>query len=149
MVIGLHRRGLFGEHVFEVGAGGLDRFDLMLCDEAHRTTGVTLAGHDESAFVRVHDDTYLAADRRLYMTATPRIYSEDTKTDAKNADAVLVSMDDEALYGPEFHRLGFGQAVEQGLLTDYKVLILTIDESVVAKTLQEGFALGEAGVGPG
>ncbi|CUU54980.1 Predicted helicase [Parafrankia irregularis] len=123
---------------------GMGRFDLVLCDEAHRTTGVTLSGHNESAFVRVHDDSYLAADRRLYMTATPRLYSEDTKADARQASAVLASMDDEAIFGPEFHRLGFGHAVEQGLLTDYKVLILTIDEGVVAKTLQEGLAAGES-----
>ncbi|MFJ8944265.1 DEAD/DEAH box helicase [Streptomyces sp. NPDC102395] len=123
---------------------GLPRFDLILCDEAHRTTGVTLAGHDESAFVRVHDDAYLGADRRLYMTATPRIYNEDTKADAKNAEAVLASMDNQQMFGPEFHRLGFGQAVEQGLLTDYKVLILTIDEGIVAKTLQQGIAGGSS-----
>ncbi len=128
--------------ISEAQKKGLPRFDLILCDEAHRTTGMTLAGHDESAFVRVHDNDYLAADRRLYMTATPRIYNEDTKTDAKNAAAVVASMDDEQTFGPEFHRLGFGRAVEHGLLTDYKVLILTIDEGVVAKTLQEGFAGG-------
>ncbi|MFI1013931.1 DEAD/DEAH box helicase [Streptomyces sp. NPDC020965] len=121
---------------------GLPRFDLILCDEAHRTTGVTLSGHDESAFVRVHDDSFIGADRRLYMTATPRVYNDDTKQDAKSAQAAVASMDDETKYGPEFHRLGFGKAVEQGLLTDYKVLILTIDEGVVAKTLQEGFAGG-------
>ncbi|WP_457455685.1 DEAD/DEAH box helicase [Streptomyces sp. TE5632] len=121
---------------------GLPRFDLILCDEAHRTTGVTLSGHDESAFVRVHDDSFIGADHRLYMTATPRVYNDDTKQDAKTADAAVASMDDESKYGPEFHRLGFGKAVEQGLLTDYKVLILTIDEDVVAKTLQEGFAGG-------
>ncbi|MFJ8435150.1 DEAD/DEAH box helicase [Kitasatospora sp. NPDC094019] len=121
---------------------GLGRFDLILCDEAHRTTGVTLAGADESAFVRVHDDTYLGSDRRLYMTATPRIYSEETQQQAKESSAAVVSMDREDLYGPEFHRLGFGKAVEQNLLTDYKVLILTVDEGVVAKTLQEGFAGG-------
>ncbi|MBP0459590.1 DEAD/DEAH box helicase [Streptomyces montanisoli] len=130
--------------VSEAQKKGLPRFDLILCDEAHRTTGVTLAGHDESAFVRVHDDAYLGADRRLYMTATPRIYNEDTKADAKNAAAVLASMDNEQMFGPEFHRLGFGQAVEQGLLTDYKVLILTIDEGVVAKTLQQGIAGGSS-----
>ncbi|QOC95156.1 damage-inducible protein [Micromonospora craniellae] len=122
---------------------GLARFDLVLCDEAHRTTGVTLAGHDESSFVRVHDDAYLGADRRLYMTATPRIYNEETKAEARNADAVLASMDDESTFGPEFHRLGFGKAVEQGLLTDYKVLILTVDEGRVARTLQQGLAGGE------
>lgn len=123
---------------------GMPRFDLILCDEAHRTTGVTLSGHDESAFVRVHDDSFIGADRRLYMTATPRVYSDDTKQEAKGASAAVASMDDETKYGPEFHRLGFGKAVEQGLLTDYKVLILTIDEGVVAKTLQEGFAGGDS-----
>lgn len=123
---------------------GLPRFDLILCDEAHRTTGVTLAGQDESAFVRIHDDTYIGGDRRLYMTATPRIYNEDTKAEARNADALLASMDDEATYGPEFHRLGFGKAVERGLLTDYKVLILTVDEGRVAKTLQQGLAGGDS-----
>ncbi|MFH9739267.1 DEAD/DEAH box helicase [Streptomyces roseolus] len=133
--------------IAEAQKKGLGSFDLILCDEAHRTTGVTLAGHDESAFVRVHDNDYLAGDRRLYMTATPRIYNEDTKADAKNADAVLASMDDEATFGPEFHRLGFGEAVEQGLLTDYKVLILTIDEDVVAKTLQQGMAGGSSELG--
>ncbi|MFE0361683.1 DEAD/DEAH box helicase [Streptomyces griseoaurantiacus] len=123
---------------------GMPRFDLILCDEAHRTTGVTLSGHDESAFVRVHDDGFIGADRRLYMTATPRVYSDDTKQEAKGASAAVASMDNETQYGPEFHRLGFGKAVEQGLLTDYKVLILTIDESVVAKTLQEGFTGGDS-----
>ncbi|MGW4319491.1 DEAD/DEAH box helicase [Streptomyces sp. NPDC004684] len=121
---------------------GLDAFDLILCDEAHRTTGVTLAGHDESSFVRVHDNTVIRAARRLYMTATPRIYNEDTKADAKDASAVLASMDDESLYGPEFHRLGFGKAVEQGLLTDYRVLILTVDQNAVAKAHQQGLAAG-------
>lgn len=128
--------------IAEAQKKGLPRFDLILCDEAHRTTGVTLAGADESAFVKVHDDTYLGADRRLYMTATPRVYSDDTKAEAQNANAPVASMDDQEKFGPEFHRLGFGKAVEQGLLTDYKVLILTIDEGVVAKTLQESLAAG-------
>lgn len=123
---------------------GLPRFDLILCDEAHRTTGVTLAGQDESAFVRIHDEPYIGGDRRLYMTATPRLYNESTKAEARNADALLASMDDEATYGPEFHRLGFGKAVERGLLTDYKVLILTVDEGRVAKTLQQGLAGGDS-----
>ncbi|WP_280938086.1 DEAD/DEAH box helicase family protein [Thermobispora bispora] len=80
----------------------MPRFDLIICDEAHRTTGVTLAGQDESAFVRVHDDAYIGGDRRLYMTATPRVYSEDSKSEAKNADALLASMDDRACTGRSF-----------------------------------------------
>ncbi|MGH8997295.1 MAG: DEAD/DEAH box helicase family protein, partial [Acidimicrobiales bacterium] len=121
-------------------AAGVPELDLAICDEAHRTTGVTLAGDDESAFVRVHDQQFLRARRRLYMTATPRLFSATTKAQAADADAVLCSMDDEALYGPEFHRLGFGRAVEAGLLSDYKVLVLNVDEDHVARSLQAPLA---------
>ncbi|ATI35601.1 damage-inducible protein [Rhodococcus sp. H-CA8f] len=119
---------------------GLPEFDLVICDEAHRTTGVTLAGQDESQFVRVHDNTYLKAVKRLYMTATPRLFDDATKTQAQQKNAPIASMDDETLYGPEFHRLGFGEAVERDLLADYKVLILTVDEKYIAKSLQEQVA---------
>ena len=117
-------------------ASGVE-FDLVICDEAHRTTGVTLAGDDESAFVRVHDNDYIKAKKRLYMTATPRIYGDESKNKASQASAVICSMDDESIYGKELHRLGFGDAVEQGLLSDYKVLILTVDEGYVNRALQE------------
>jgi predicted helicase len=119
---------------------GLPKFDLAICDEAHRTTGVTLADSDESHFVRIHDPKYVKAAKRLYMTATPRLFDDSTKSSAEEHAAVLCSMDDETLYGPEFHRLGFGQAVEGGLLTDYKVLILTVDETYLARSLQSQFA---------
>ena len=114
---------------------GLDDFDLIICDEAHRTTGVTLAGEDASNFVRVHDEEYIKADKRLYMTATPRLFDDSVKGKAEEHSAELASMDDEAIYGPEFHRLGFGEAVEKGLLTDYKVLVMTVDEDVAAEAL--------------
>ncbi len=116
---------------------GVDEFDLVMCDEAHRTTGVTLAGEDESNFVRVHDGQYLKAARRLYMTATPRIFTESIKDKADQHSAELVSMDDELTFGPEFHRLSFGEAVERGLLTDYKVMVLTVDQGVIAPRLQQ------------
>ncbi len=116
-------------------------FDLILCDEAHRTTGVTLTGDEgESAFVRVHDNDYLPARKRLYMTATPRIYGDQVKQKADEAAAVLTSMDDEALFGPEFHRLGFGEAVEQNLLSDYKVMILVVEGDAIATHLQTALA---------
>jgi predicted helicase len=119
---------------------GMAPFDLVICDEAHRTTGVTLADDDESAFVRVHDDTFLRAKKRLYMTATPRIYDDASKGQAQERDAVLCSMDDEHLFGPEFHRLGFGEAVGANLLTDYKVLVLAVDETYVSKVFQNQLA---------
>ena len=119
---------------------GLEPFDLVICDEAHRTTGATLAGTEESAFVRVHDSDYLKADKRLYMTATPRIYDDASKARAGKAQAVLASMDDEDVFGPEFYRLGFGDAVGMGMLTDYKVLILTVNQEAVSESMQEAFA---------
>jgi predicted helicase len=88
---------------------GLPEFDLIICDEAHRTTGVTISGNDESYFVRVHNQKFIKSKKRLYMTATPKIYEESTKVQAKENDALLCSMDDESLYGKEFHRLGFGK----------------------------------------
>lgn len=117
-------------------ANGFSEFDLIICDEAHRTTGVTLAGDDESAFTRVHDNDFIKAKKRLYMTATPRLYSDDTKSRAAQAEAVLCSMDDEALYGKEIYRIGFGEAVEKGLLSDYKVLILTLNDKDVPPAVQ-------------
>ena len=121
--------------VHEAQKQGLEPFDLIICDEAHRTTGVTLAGEDASNFVRVHDEDYIRADKRLYMTATPRLFDDSIKGKATEHSAELASMDDEAIYGPEFHRLGFGEAVEKGLLTDYKVLVMTVDEDVAAEAL--------------
>lgn len=121
--------------VHEAQQVGLDEFDLVICDEAHRTTGITLAGEDASNFVRVHDADYVKAAKRLYMTATPRLYDEAVKGKAEEHSAELASMDDEAIYGPEFYRLGFGEAVDKGLLTDYKVLVMTVDESVAAQAM--------------
>lgn len=118
--------------VHEAQVLGADGFDLVVCDEAHRTTGVTLAGQDPSNFTRIHDAGYIKADRRLYMTATPRLFDERTKGKAEEHSAEITSMDDESVFGPELHRLGFGQAVEQGLLTDYRVVVMTVDESVAA-----------------
>lgn len=112
-------------------------FDLIICDEAHRTTGVTLSDEDESSFVKVHNNDFIKGKKRLYMTATPRIYADTAKMKSDEANATLCSMDDETIYGPEFHRLGFGEAVKQGLLTDYKVLILAVDEEYVKRELQD------------
>ncbi len=128
------------EAVHAAQQAGAGTFDLTICDEAHRTTGVTLAGGDDSHFVRVHDAAFLQSARRLYMTATPRIFDGSVKEKAKAKEAMLTSMDDEALFGPEFFRLGFGEAVEMGLLTDYKVVVLTVSEKHVATSLQQNLA---------
>lgn len=103
-------------------------FDLIICDEAHRTTGSSkdLA----TQFTAVHDENFIHAQRRLYMTATPRMFTSDAKTKAAINDITLWSMDDKEIYGKEFYRLDFNDAVEKNLLTDYKVIVLTVNETV-------------------
>ena len=125
---------------------GSCNFDLIICDEAHRTTGVALkskdekGGYDETSFTKVHDNEFLPAKKRLYMTATPRLYRDDVKEKAKEAEAYLCSMDDPAIYGKEVYRIGFGEAVEKDLLSDYKVLVLTTPESEIPAEFQKAIA---------
>jgi predicted helicase len=112
-----------------LNAGGdhhLADFDLVICDEAHRTTGATVKDAKDSSFVLVHSNDNLVARKRLYMTATPRVYNDKAKDDAKAADAYICSMDDANIYGEEIHRLGFGEAVQKNILSDYKVLVLAV-----------------------
>lgn len=112
---------------------GLGEFDLIICDEAHRTTGLTLHGEDPSEFVKVHHNHIVSGKKRVYMTATPRIYGDASKTKANEAAAVLFSMDDQETFGPDFYKLGFGKAVELDLLSEYKVLIVAVEETKMAK----------------
>ena len=112
-------------------------FDLIICDEAHRTTGISLKGAEESAFIKVHDNDFIRAKRRLYMTATPRLYTDEARKKAEESDVVLCSMDDVSLYGDEIYRIGFGEAVEKQLLTDYKVLILAVGDKDITPALRD------------
>lgn len=114
----------------------LPAFDLVICDEAHRTTGVTLKDEDDSAFVRIHSDEHVAAKKRLYMTATPRIFGDAAKRKADDHDAELASMDDPDKFGEDLFHRGFGWAVENDLLTDYKVVVLAVDEGLISTTIQ-------------
>jgi predicted helicase len=116
---------------------GLGNFDLVIADEAHRTTGVTLMGEEDSMFTRIHDDKYVKGVKRLYMTATPKVYGDSVKAKADAADAWLASMDDYETYGEEFYHLGFGEAVTRDLLSDYKVLVLTVNEEAVTAAFQQ------------
>ncbi len=119
---------------------GMPAFDLMICDEAHRTTGAVFEGEDESQFVRIHHDANVEGRKRLYMTATPRIYGDVSKSKAEQGDFTLCSMDDPALYGEEWYVLGFSEAVSKKLLVDYKVIVLAIDEAHVSRRLQRMLA---------
>ena len=118
---------------------GIPEFDLIIADEAHRTTGATKLGED-SAFTEVHSNKNVQGKLRLYQTATPKIYDANTKRKAAENSIVVSSMDDEDRYGKEIFRLGFGDAVAQGYLTDYKVTVLAVSESYINKDMQRVMA---------
>ena len=133
--------------LLEETAGEWGTFDFIVCDEAHRTTGVKLGesradAARESNFLKVHDASFLRAHRRLYMTATPRLYGDSAKVKASKEDLILCSMDDETLYGKEFHRVNFAYAVQNGILCDYKVMVITITEDMIPETLREEIKKG-------
>ena len=113
---------------------GFPEFDFIICDEAHRTTGATFDGDDDSAFVRIHDNAYIAGKKRLYMTATPRIYSDE----AENTEGVsnVYSMNNEKLYGDDLYVITFSKAVQLGILCDYKVIVLAVEEKHVSRRIQ-------------
>lgn len=123
-------------------AHDLSDFDLIICDEAHRTTGATLVGEDESNFVKIHSNENVRGKKRLYMTATPRIYGETARRKEDEGEVNLASMDDETIFGKNLFHRGFGWAVENGLLTDYKVVVLMMDEQLVSDRVQRSFTDG-------
>ncbi|GAA7424985.1 hypothetical protein ID0988_04590 [Helicobacter pylori] len=113
----------------EAQEAGLSGIDLIICDEAHRTVGAMFSSNerdDKNAFTLCHSDENIKAKKRLYMTTTPKIYSESSKAKAKEKDNVIYSMDDADTFGEEIYTLNFEQAIASDLLTDYKVIILAV-----------------------
>lgn len=113
----------------EAQEAGLNEIDLIVCDEAHRTVGAMYSSNerdDKNAFTLCHSDENIKAKKRLYMTATPKVYSESSKAKAKEKDNVIYSMDDEEIFGEEIYTLNFSKAIALDLLTDYKVIILAV-----------------------
>lgn len=113
----------------EAQEAGLNEIDLIICDEAHRTVGAMYSSNerdDKNAFTLCHSDGNIKAKKRLYMTATPKVYSESSKAKAKEKDNVIYSMDDAEIFGEEIYTLNFSKAIALDLLTDYKVIILAV-----------------------
>lgn len=113
----------------EAQEAGLGEIDLIICDEAHRTVGAMYSSNerdDKNAFTLCHSDGNIKAKKRLYMTATPKVYSESSKAKAKEKDNVIYSMDDAEIFGEEIYTLNFSKAIALDLLTDYKVIILAV-----------------------
>ena len=104
--------------------GRVPTFDLVIADEAHRC-----AGRISSDFATVLDSEAIPVRRRLFMTATPRFFTGRVVQEAQEADFEVASMDDESRFGPVFHRLGFSEAIERNLLTDYQVVVVGVDNA--------------------
>ncbi|RHE81854.1 helicase [Streptococcus anginosus] len=130
----------------EAQKDGFPEFDLIIADEAHRTTGAKALGDEASAFTKVHSNLNVKGAKRLYQTATPKLYGTDAKKKAEENSIIISSMDDEILYGSVFYRLGFGDAISHDILTDYKLMVLAVDETVVQKDMQKALADLENGL---
>ena len=116
------------------------KFDLVICDEAHRLTG-----KNDAEFATALDDTKIPAKKRLFMTATPRTYTASVKAKASERGVEISSMDDETVFGKELHKLSFGQAIEKELLTDYRVVIVGVTDPQVQELIDQRELVSVAG----
>lgn len=108
-------------------------FDLAIFDEAHRTTGT-----NASIWGLTLDDENVPVKKRLFMTATPKIYAPHITQKAKDEDVPICSMEDHAVYGEPVYKMTFGQAIERDLITDYKVVVICITDAEVKELVQKG-----------
>ncbi|MBQ9486310.1 MAG: DEAD/DEAH box helicase, partial [Selenomonadaceae bacterium] len=118
------------------------KFDLIICDEAHRTTG--FSDKADKLFTKVHDDEdiradkkVIHADKRMYMTATPRFFKTDVQKGDDEKSLTVWSMNDESIFGKEFYRISFSKAVDLKILSDYKVFVYTVNETFLTPKLRE------------
>lgn len=125
---------------------GFPEFDLIIADEAHRTTGAKALGEEDSSFTKVHSNSNVKGYKRLYQTATPKLYGTEARKKAESNSILVSSMDDENLYGKVFYRLGFGDAISHDILTDYKLMVLAVDETIVQKDMQKSLSDPENGL---
>ena len=124
---------------------GMEEIGLIICDEAHRTAGGHYQDESDAPFQRIHSDEFIKGKKRLYMTATPRIYGDVVKEQKNNGEVVLYSMDDEQIYGPTFHTITFSQAVALGSLVDYKVIVLSVEENILKERALSDYELVQSG----
>jgi superfamily II DNA or RNA helicase len=106
-------------------------FDLVIADEAHRCAGKT-----DSPFGTVLDEGLIKSARRLFATATPRVYRTSLKEAAEEVGVEVVDMNDEKSFGKRFHTLTFSEAIERNLLTDYRVLIVGVDNERINEWIE-------------
>ncbi|QWD34648.1 DEAD/DEAH box helicase family protein [Polynucleobacter paneuropaeus] len=106
-------------------------FDFAIADEAHRC-----AGKVSGDFSTILDGDKIRAKKRLFATATPRTYSASVKKAAEDRGVEVVGMDDETVFGKQLFVLNFGEAIERGLLTDYRVVIIGVDDPTISAWIE-------------
>jgi len=110
-----------------------EKIDLVICDEAHKTSGLKNA-----LFGYIHHNENIAVKKRLYMTATPRIVSKTIKKNLKENLDIIADMSDIAVYGKEFYRMSFGEAIERKILVDYQIIAIGVSDVEVQNLIQQG-----------
>ena len=108
-------------------------FDLVICDEAHK-----VAGAPGKPFAQVLDDEKIPATKRLFMTATPRIIAPQHRKNIEEDAAPIVSMDEPDVFGPVFYRMNFAEAIQQNIISDYRVVVIGVSEKEVAELARTG-----------
>jgi len=108
-------------------------FDIGIFDEAHRTAGTKIG-----AWGMALDDRNIPINKRIFMTATPKIYAPHITKKAKEEDVLICSMDDADMYGHPFYEIGFAEAVKRGHITDYKVIVICVTDSEVKELIEKG-----------
>jgi superfamily II DNA or RNA helicase len=108
-------------------------FDLAIADEAHRC-----AGPASSDFATILDSGKIRATKRLFMTATPRYFTGRIRKEGIDTDFEIASMDDEERFGVVLHRLSFGEAIDRDLLSDYRVLVIGVNNDTYREYAEQG-----------
>lgn len=116
------------------------KFDLIICDEAHKTSGSSL----KNTFSLVHNDHLIPSKKRLYMTATPKVVSTKVKSKLSEDEYELIcDMSNPDIYGKEAHRLSFGKAIEQNILVDYEIIGIGVSDKDLQEYIQKRQWTGE------
>ena len=115
--------------------------DLIIADEAHRTSG----NPSNPGFASCLSDHQIRACKRLFLTATPRVFTEAVKADKEKIGIRVASMDDDTIYGSRLFTLSFNEAINRGLLTDYRVVISVIDQPSVYEAIKDNRIIAKIG----
>ena len=102
------------------------QFDLVIADECHRTVG-----NKDSNFGIVLDDQLVPSRKKLFMTATPKTISPKLRVAARENEVEVSSMDDPTVYGEVLFQYTFAEAISQGVLARYEIVVAAMDQKSI------------------